>query len=188
MLPCFIRTNDIILSTNFMNFSSGFCAIQYSQKKIYSRFFHSKLEYENEKQAENIKIEEGNSINYEEAENNLMHCIPRPILPVENVQRHRNIPNILHTSISNFYDILHSSWWQSHIVRVTVGTIYIIVSASWLCRFQLLTIRWSQRPLLHLRGATFDGEKYERAYVKKIMKTFVVNRKFSTLIVEVCLC
>lgn len=31
------------------------------------------FEYKQEKQAENIKIEEENSINYEEAENNLMH-------------------------------------------------------------------------------------------------------------------
>lgn len=95
-------------------------------------------------------------------ENNLTYDIPCPIFSVENVQRHCNIPNILNTSISYFDDILHSSWWQCHIVRMSAGIVYVIVIATWLCRFQL-PICGSQRPLLHLWGTTLDGKEDKRA-------------------------
>lgn len=75
--------------------------------------------------------------------------LPRPILSVEHVQGHRDVPNVLHASVAHLDDILHGRRRQGHIVRMAAETVDVIVIAGRGRRLQLAISR-GQRALLHL--------------------------------------
>lgn len=92
---------------------------------------------------------------------------PRPIFSIKYIEWHGDIPNILYTSITNVGNVLQCAGWEGRIAWIiTIHKIHIVIS-RWLCGFRLTVCR-RERPLLHLWGATFDGEKDERSCGKEI--------------------